>query len=255
MTRPSTNTRTFPGSMNLFEDLVSLHQQLVGGVHNSGLFLVWHRYYINVYHSLLTEECGYTGPYVWWDERRDAGNFANAPMFTARWFGELSASAEGRGACVMETGFGAYQPNLGPNSAINNPHCLSRAVDENLTLRTNSDWFNNCAGAQNYDAFRSCSELTYHAYGHNGVGSVMSNVATSPEDPLFFLHHGFIDYGYKVWQNGGSTRNMEVGGPNASGGTLTPTAVLTSRGLRPDVTVADVLDAEGDYLCYVYDTE
>jgi tyrosinase len=255
MNRPSSNTGIFRGSRNLFEDLVSLHQQLVGSVHGGGNFLVWHRYFIHVYHSLLVDECGYTGPYVWWDETRDAGNFARAPMFTSRWFGELSAGAGGRGVCVRESGFGAYEANLGPNGAINNPHCLSRAVDESLTINTNQDWLNNCNRAQNYNDFRQCCELTYHAYGHNGVGSVMSNVAASPEDPVFYLHHGFVDFAYKVWQNGGSTRTREVGGSNLNGGTVNPADVLTSYGLRPDATVAQVLDTEGDYLCYVYDNE
>jgi tyrosinase len=96
---------------------------------------------------------------------------------------------------------------------------------------------------------------SYHAYGHNGIGSVMANTATSVEDPIFYLHHGFVDQAYKVWQNGGATRTQEVGGSAAGGGTVRPTDILTSFGIRPDVTVSQVLDTEGDYLCYVYDSQ
>ena len=38
----------------------------------------------------------------------------------------------------------------------------------------------------------SCAEGGAHAWGHNGIGSVMQDTYASPADPVFFLHHGFI---------------------------------------------------------------
>ncbi len=93
-----------------------------------------------------------------------------------------------------------------------------------------------------------------HAYGHNGVGGVMSDVASSPGDPIFFMHHGFIDHAWRIWQNDNAGRLTDVASPtNQDGsGTLTLNYVLSSKGLAPAVTVADVMDTTGTYLCYKY---
>lgn len=256
MEKPSSNPARFPGSRSLYEDLSSLHQQVVGQVHQSGKFLVFHRFYISIFERLLRNQCSYNGPMIWWDEEKDAGAFDKAPMCTKRWFGEMPAAINGRGVCV-ESGFGSYEPNIGPSGAINNPHCLSRAVNEQTTQYVGKRAVDSCRNAQNYNDFRECAEMTYHAYGHNGVGSVMSNVATSPCDPLFYLHHFFIDRNYRQWQNLGKTRNYEIGGPSSHSDStpVKPTDKLPAYGLVPDVTIADVLNTENNYLCYRYDDE
>lgn len=96
-----------------------------------------------------------------------------------------------------------------------------------------------------------------HAYGHNGVGAIMSNVGLSPNDPVFFMHHGFIDRNWVAWQNADiANRLYQINGCSDSASPckqLTTDFVLTSQGLRPDITVNDVMDTQGGYLCYVYD--
>ena len=96
--RPSAGN--FPGARNRYEDLVWVHQQMAPRIHQVGLFLPWHRYYLGIFESLLREECGYGGPMTWWDETRDTGNFHNAPLFTSRWFGSAPYVRNGQGVCV-----------------------------------------------------------------------------------------------------------------------------------------------------------
>ena len=97
-----------------------------------------------------------------------------------------------------------------------------------------------------------------HAYGHNGIGSgggIMSDVASSPGDPVFFMHHGFVDHQWRIWQNDANpSRLNDVASPTNQngGGTLTLDYTLSSRGLRPDVKVRDVMDTTASYLCYKY---
>lgn len=157
MNRPG-NSGTFPGSRNRYEDFVSLHQQLTPTIHSLAQFLPWHRYFLHVYEQVLADECSYSGPLVWWDETLDAGRFAQAPLFTERWFGALPGPVNGQGVCVTRTGWGNYQPNIGPGGAINNPHCLSRAVDEGQTANVNSDWVQTCRNMNNYNDHRECNE-------------------------------------------------------------------------------------------------
>jgi tyrosinase len=84
----------------------------------------------------------------------------------------------------------------------------------------------------------------------------MSDVASSPGDPIFFMHHGFVDHSWRIWQNADPAKRLyQVGGVTTEGGNtpLTLDHVLSSQGLRPEVTVNDVMDTEGGYLCYRYD--
>jgi tyrosinase len=86
----------------------------------------------------------------------------------------------------------------------------------------------------------------------------MSDVASSPGDPIFFMHHGFVDRNWRTWQTTDPTdRLYQVGGYTTTSDPKTPLTldyILTSKGLRPDVTVRDVMDTMGGYLCYQYDS-
>ncbi len=99
-----------------------------------------------------------------------------------------------------------------------------------------------------YANYRPCLEMGPHAYGHNGIGAVMSDVYPSPSDPIFFMHHGFIDRNWYRWQNANpSVRMYELAAPVTLG------TALTSLGLRAPVYVRDMMDTRGGYLCYEYD--
>lgn len=101
----------------------------------------------------------------------------------------------------------------------------------------------------------NCAELGPHAYGHNGVGSVMADVAASPSDPAFFLHHLFIDRNFWVWQNADASRKAQITGcadTNSPCTPLTLDTVISVDGLRPNVTVGDIIDTEGGAICYTY---
>jgi tyrosinase len=72
---------------------------------------------------------------------------------------------------------------------------VSRAVFHNpKRLPTRGD-FDDMMAATRFDIFDN--ELAFlHGQVHNWVGGEMRNPRKSPNDPLFFLHHAFID---KVW--------------------------------------------------------
>lgn len=96
-----------------------------------------------------------------------------------------------------------------------------------------------------------------HPGGHIGVGGVMGDMDSSPGDPLFFLHHGFIDRNWWVWQESDPTNNLyQISGyttKTAPFVEVTLEYVLSSWGVLPDVTIDEVMDTVGGYLCYDYD--
>lgn len=245
----------FKGSHNRYEDLVWVHHQMTDQLHGFAQFLPWHRRFVNVYETALRDECGYRGPMPWWDETRDAGNFAGAPVFTPEYFGTAPVrTRDGRGGCITDGVFAGMLVHIGPGTAFEE-HCLSRAVDESLTSEVSQATINQVHRQNNFESFAGLIEGWPHAYGHNGVGAVMSDVGPAPGDPIFFLHHAFIDRNWWRWQNEDrDSRVYELAGRvNNRDKRITLDYVLTMRGIQPDVTVQDVMDTYGDTLCYTYD--
>jgi len=89
----------------------------------------------------------------------------------------------------------------------------------------------------------------------------------SPNDPLFFMHHAMVDKIWFDWQNrdpmnaksyyGGSVEhlaNLDDYNEYPNGGPpyLNLSSNLPADGLFPEVTIGDVMNTAGGYLCYVY---
>ncbi|KAL7619715.1 hypothetical protein AAE478_010257 [Parahypoxylon ruwenzoriense] len=254
MDKPSSGQ--FQGSQSRYEDIVSVHQQLTPSIHQRAVFLPWHRYYVWAFESLMREECGFDRAFPWWDETLDSGKFAQSSIFTDEYFGPLPGkTSDGKGTCIDSGTFGGLTLHVGPGSGFSD-HCLSRAVDESLTGTVTSQFVQDCNSRTSYDDMRGCQELGPHAYGHNGVGAVMAEVQASPGDPVFFLHHLFVDHSFRIWQNGDASRTTTINGCADTNNPCTPITmdyVLHSNGLRPNTTIGAVMDTLGDFLCYRYD--
>ncbi|KAI1332965.1 Di-copper centre-containing protein [Xylariaceae sp. FL0255] len=246
----------FPGSGNRYEDLTSTHRALSPNIHQTATFLVWHRYFVYTLESLLRNECGFTAVMPWWDETKYSGNFASSDVFSSSWFGDIpDITASGQGTCVDTGAFADDTLHVGPGSANTN-HCLSRALNDTDTAQVSSDYVNSCMSQSDYDAFRSCFEYGPHAYGHNGIGAVMSDVPSSVGDPIFFMHHLFVDRNFRVWQNADSSRLTTIDGCADDANPCTPistSTVLSSNGIIANMTVGEVLNTLGGPLCYRYD--
>lgn len=95
----------------------------------------------------------------------------------------------------------------------------------------------------------------------------MGDKDTSPGDPVFFLHHYYIDRLWWQWQTAnpdsrmydmsGSVFNetyLEVEGITApAASTTTLDYVLNVADILDDVTIEDVMNAQNGLLCYEYD--
>jgi tyrosinase len=73
------------------------------------------------------------------------------------------------------------------------------------------------------------------------------------------MHHGFIDHSWILWQNADiAGRLYQINGcsdhSSPCDAPVSLDLVLSSMGIRPDATVNDVMDTQGGYLCYVYDS-
>ncbi|KAI1815113.1 Di-copper centre-containing protein [Poronia punctata] len=253
--KPSRGSK-YPGSTSLYEDLASVHRGMTADIHQTAAFLVWHRYFVWVFEQLLREECSFDRAMPWWDETKHAGNFAKSSIFTEDYFGHLPLkTSNNEGTCIVSGEFAGEKLHVGPGSA-NQEHCLSRAGDEGQTAQCNKDFTNSCLSRNSYEDFRNCFELGPHGYGHNGIGAVMAEVSSSVGDPIFFMHHTFVDHTFRIWQNGSPERHKTISGcadKKSPCTQITLDTKLSSNGLMPDITVGDALTTLSGSLCYRYD--
>lgn len=237
----------FRQSRSRYEDLVALHQTLTPNIHGNAKFLVWHRYYVWVFEDMLRSECGFTDSIPWFDETRYAGRFQQSSLFSAQWFGSVNNG----GRCISNGQFANLALNIGPGTG-NQVHCLARNGDDAKTANCNSGYVNQCNSWADYDNMRSCSEGGPHAWGHNGIGAVMQDVYASPADPVFWLHHAFIDRNFRIWQNANSARLNSINGNDVSGRAINMDTTINVYDFRPTVRIRDIMDTTATTLCYRY---
>lgn len=148
----------FPPATNRFEDLARLHQIYMPNVHGNSEFLVWHRYFLWTFEQLLQTECGLDIPMPWWDETKDAADFAANNMFSNNYFGHLDGpDHEGDPTCLTSGVFANMVAHIGPGNS-NIPHCLSRSWESSQTQNCNTNFVNTCNSRTSYADMESCSE-------------------------------------------------------------------------------------------------
>lgn len=245
MNRPASGQ--FSQSRSRYEDFVALHQRLTPNVHGNAKFLLWHRYYLWAFESTLRSDCGFNRNFPWFDETRYAGRFSQSSIFSSRWFGSVGIG----GRCVTDGQFANLAINVGPGSG-NSRHCLSRNGDASKTANTNAAMVDACNNRGTYADMAACAEGGAHAWGHNGIGAVMQDVYASPADPVFWLHHAFIDRNFRIWQGANSARISTISGTDGGGNRLTLDTGINIYGFRADVRIRDILNTLGTTLCYKY---
>lgn len=131
-------------------------------------------------------------------------------------------SGEG-GGCIMSGPFKNLQTHLGPNSPtmagevrVNetfayNPRCLKRDLTTyaSTTWLTTTNLWNLTLGpaSRNIETFQNEFQgrfnqdfLGLHAAGHFAIGGDAGDFFSSPNDPVFFMHHAMVDRVWWIWQ-------------------------------------------------------
>jgi tyrosinase len=141
--------------------------------------------------------------------------------------------------------------HIGPGTG-SQLHCLARSGDAAKTANTNAGMVDACNARSDYADMAACQEGGVHAWGHNGIGAVMQDVYASPSDPVFWLHHGFVDRNFRIWQGANSARVQGVTGTDKNGNAINLDTGLDIQGLRTGVKIRDVLNTQAGILCYKY---
>ncbi|KAI1126177.1 Di-copper centre-containing protein [Nemania abortiva] len=208
----STPKSGIPGAQSRWDELQYTHAAQARYIHGVGAFLPFHRYFVTVHDHLLRNECNYTGPLPYWDEPFDVGNISASSLFS----GEPSFGGNGTGPdhCISDGPFVNVTLRINENLTTTE-YCISRFLNDGALAGAAPATIRGCLQQANYTGIWSCLEGRPHGAGHGGVSGTMMNLLLSPGDPVFYLHHGYLDRVWWEWQSRDlSTRLVEIAGNN-----------------------------------------
>ncbi|TVY61108.1 Tyrosinase-like protein orsC [Fusarium oxysporum f. sp. cubense] len=287
-----------PGARTRYDDFVAVHINQTRTIHATGNFFTWHRYYTWAYEKALRDECGYRGtqPYWNWFETGDFAtnplfDGSETSMSGDGEFFKHNGSVSGTGliflpsgnggGCIKKGPFAGATANLGPPSPgmdgmeatatplEYNPRCLRRdlsryTIDKWMTL---PNLYNVTLG----DASRSIQImqdefqgrfpdrfLGLHGAGHFAIGGDSSDLYSSSNEPVFFLHHAMVDRVYWIWQALHPKQARDIAGTITIGNRPPSRDALKSDPLNmgvnaAEITIDDALDTmSGSPFCYIY---
>ena len=226
-----------PGARNRADDFVYQHINQTNFIHLSGLLLPWHRQFLWAWEQDLRNECGYSGYLPYWPWERYTNETAypvfqpgaysfgtngiyipdrpievHAPVGIPPGYNTSSITPIRKpgtgGGCITDGPFANITVTLGPSNATGNstdqqyglaynPRCITRDFEAtNLSYSVIADLWTQSS----IHTFHPLLEKGAHVGGHLYMGGDGSDVYSSPNEPVFFLHHGQIDRLWTVWQ-------------------------------------------------------
>ncbi|XXG96412.1 hypothetical protein Hte_002694 [Hypoxylon texense] len=204
------------GAKSLWDELQYAHIIQVPYVHFVGAFLPFHRYFMAIHAHLLKTECNYEGPIPYWDETADVGNINGSSIFDVET--GFGGNGTGAGGCIADGPFADLKLHF-KEDLNTTEYCVTRSLNDRGLSSANQENIDACLETKNFTEIWSCLEGRPHGAGHGGVSGTMVNLFLSPGDPIFYLHHGFLDKLWWDWQALDLvTRLTEIGGNNTASG-------------------------------------
>ncbi|KAF4911882.1 Tyrosinase ustQ [Colletotrichum viniferum] len=253
------------GSKFLWDELHYTHIYQGNYIHYVGHFLCWHWYFVRAHEMLLQTQCNYTGAHPYWHELTD---LETAPLNQSSIFDPVYGL--GDDGCIADGPFANLTLYM-KTASSNNTYCLQHKLNQDDTDTANSDNLVECFNKTSYDEAWQCYNGSPHGAGHGAVGGLSNG------DPLFYLHHAYLDRVWWQWQEDNltarltdiSTQNipdqsiLDMAGLSApvneltdyngdDGNVTTLNHVLFIQNLVPNITIADIMDIRDDVVCAEY---
>lgn len=222
-----------PGQQYRYDDFVQIHKNSMGlgnpifpNPHQSPLFFPWHRILIRQFEvelQMASNNPDITLPYWNWNMSGEDNPFTDNflgrdgdPQQNQRvTFGPFAFEQRGFGIKVWDTDEGdrGLRRNFGVDGA------LPTAQDIEFALGRTPYW-------SEPDGWENLTELMHNGV-HAWIGGNMA-AASSPNDPVFFLHHCYLDFLWERWQLQNPTEPAISFPENVPGGMLRSTLIFHS---------------------------
>ena len=177
-----------------FTRLVQAHLDNQYVAHNHPAFLPWHRVYLREYEDLLQEILGPTFALPYWDWSLDSQRPHQSILWTEDYFGASDPTGSGR----IING-----PFVDMTISIPESHVLSRDATMAFTAHHPSILASMLDPSAPFSKMSSDIEFSPHSTIHASIAGRNGDFKTmySPNDPVFWLHHAFVDKLWFYWQS------------------------------------------------------
>ncbi|KAJ9060229.1 hypothetical protein DSO57_1033149 [Entomophthora muscae] len=212
-------------------NLTGTHLNNKNLIHGSAVFLPWHRHFLHIFQKEIRKvDPSVVVPY--WDWTRNS----NEPH-KSRVFEWLGSDGVGKERCV-KLGGKPLEVMIDDNGV--NPHCLRRKFDlgGKLSAFMGTSGIKKILKQRDFWPFAERLEAQPHASPHDNLGGDMGSMS-SPNDPLFWLHHAMVDRIYTSWQFNNPNKYIPDGEDK-------PLPAFS------ETTVKDTLDTRAYPYCYEY---
>ncbi|RYP81275.1 hypothetical protein DL770_005941 [Monosporascus sp. CRB-9-2] len=148
----------------------------------------------------------------YWDEVADVKNLLASDIFDA----ELGFGGNGSGPdrCISDGPFANRTLHFREDLSVSD-YCISRRLNQRAFSAAGQQYVDDCLTKDNYISAWNCLEGRPHGAGHGGVSGLMVNPLLSPGDPIFYLHHTYMDKLWWEWQSKELPKRLtEIGGNN-----------------------------------------
>lgn len=213
----------FQGSW--YDWYVWVHEVAAPLYHQCPLFLPWHRLFIMSFEKSLSERLGKDFALPYWDWANDAAEPESAHLWAADFLGGDGAPDAGVALVGLDSrvpvrdgpfaGWATFGDPLRPTLERQFRMNLWQNQDQGLPKPEDVDWALAATvydmppwNSNSPDGFRNRlegfpvaprTEITLHNRVHMWIGGSMLPM-TSPNDPVFFLHHCNVDRLWSRWQ-------------------------------------------------------
>ncbi|KAK5965877.1 Common central domain of tyrosinase, partial [Trichostrongylus colubriformis] len=187
----------------IYDAFARIHARSIpdGGAHSGPAFLPWHREFLKrIELALRSYDASVSMPY--WDSVLDQRlpNPVHSVLWSnellgGAWPGEVNGGAFRGWLLVNRTRF--VRRNVGQRSSPMNESEVSGAMN----AADISDILSYTVAQEGCPVTRSWRAVEFiHGKPHNYVGGDMVLTASSANDPVFFLHHSFVDLIWETWR-------------------------------------------------------
>lgn len=186
-------SKTRPG-LSVYEQFSADHQEF--SEHSNSLFLAWHRVFLWEFDKALHS----VKPVVvqpWFEWTLGAGDIFKDDAFGPSRFGGRRRGTPKPGAANP-----APIPNgsfRGLNSSWTLEHLVIRNFTYHFPLKDEEFVHALVEETNRFTPFSTTLEHGVHDEFHGAIGGDMNNLSRSPNSPLFYVHHAFIDEIYGRW--------------------------------------------------------